>query len=64
MLKRGAEYDSLNVIFDQVGTPTYAADLAEAIMKLLSHETFVPGIFIFPTRGCVVGTTLPKAFIA
>jgi len=51
MLKRGAEYDSLNVIFDQVGTPTYAADLAEAIMKLLSHETFVPGIYHFSDEG-------------
>ncbi len=51
MIKRGTECDSLNVIFDQVGTPTYAADLAEAIMKLLNHEPFVPGIYHFSDEG-------------
>ncbi|MCE5331073.1 MAG: dTDP-4-dehydrorhamnose reductase [Bacteroidales bacterium] len=51
MMKRGAECDSLNVIFDQVGTPTYAADLAEAIMNLLDHEPFVPGIYHFSNEG-------------
>ena len=42
MIKLGVERDSLGVIFDQVGTPTYAADLADAILQLLSNETFVP----------------------
>ena len=51
MLKLGAERDSLNVIFDQIGTPTYAADLADTIMKVISHETFVPGIFHFSDEG-------------
>ncbi len=51
MLKLGVERDSLNVIFDQVGTPTYAADLAEAILKILNHENFVPGIFHFSNEG-------------
>lgn len=31
----GGEKTSLNVIFDQIGTPTYAPDLAEAIVKIL-----------------------------
>ena len=35
MRRLGAERDSLGVIFDQVGTPTYAADLAAAIMAML-----------------------------
>ena len=35
MLKLGRERDSLNVIFDQVGTPTYARDLAKAILEIL-----------------------------
>ncbi len=51
MIKLGVERDSLNVIFDQVGTPTYAADLADAILSLLSHETFVPGIYHFSDEG-------------
>ena len=35
MRKLGAERDSLNVVFDQVGTPTYAKDLASAIAAIL-----------------------------
>ena len=50
-MKLGTDRDSLNVIFDQVGTPTYAADLADAILKVLSHETFVPGIYHFSDEG-------------
>lgn len=51
MMKLGAERDSLGVIFDQVGTPTYAADLADAILQLLSNNTFVPGIYHFSNEG-------------
>lgn len=51
MIKLGTDRDSLNVIFDQVGTPTYAADLADSILKLISCETFVPGIYHFSNEG-------------
>lgn len=51
MLKLGKDKDSINVIFDQVGTPTYAADLASAILQVLSHEPFVPGIYHFSDEG-------------
>ena len=36
IIKRGAGKESLDVVFDQTGTPTYAADLAEAIMRIIS----------------------------
>jgi dTDP-4-dehydrorhamnose reductase len=35
MRRLGAERESLNVVFDQIGTPTYAKDLAQAIVDIL-----------------------------
>ena len=35
MLSLGQERETLNVIFDQVGTPTYAKDLAQAILEII-----------------------------
>jgi len=35
MLRLGQERDSLGVIFDQIGTPTYARDLAKAILDII-----------------------------
>ena len=37
MLRLGKERQELGVIYDQVGTPTYARDLAQAILDILSH---------------------------
>jgi dTDP-4-dehydrorhamnose reductase len=39
MLRLGKEKESLGVIFDQVGTPTYAKDLAKAIFDIIQHST-------------------------
>jgi len=38
MLRLGKEKESLGVIFDQVGTPTYAKDLAKAILEIIQHS--------------------------
>ena len=45
MLKLGQERDSLNVIFDQVGTPTYAKDLARNIMSIVQNQEFHQAYF-------------------
>lgn len=45
------ERDSLNVVNDQVGSPTYAADLAQAIMTILTHNTWQAGIYNFSNEG-------------
>ncbi|GAF02042.1 dTDP-4-dehydrorhamnose reductase [Saccharicrinis fermentans] len=38
MMRLGAERDDLGVIFDQVGTPTYACDLARVILQIMNRE--------------------------
>ena len=39
MLKLGRTRDELGVIFDQIGTPTYASDLAKAILDIISDPS-------------------------
>ena len=39
MLKTGKDKGNLNIIFDQIGTPTYAADLAEAVLQIVQKTT-------------------------
>ncbi len=50
MLRLGREKDSLGVIFDQIGTPTYARDLAVAIFVAI-HKGIIPGIYHFSNEG-------------
>lgn len=52
MRKLTAEKDTLNVVFDQVGTPTYAGDLAALICKVISERmTDRQGIYHFSDEG-------------
>ena len=55
MIKLGSERESLNVIFDQVGTPTYALDLADAILKAMDQTIDTDhdkgGIYHFSNEG-------------
>lgn len=51
MLRLGSEQSKLKVVSDQIGTPTYALDLARAIyMVLISHQ-WVEGIFHYSNEG-------------
>ena len=50
MLRLGREKDELGVIFDQIGTPTYAHDLAVAIFAAI-EKGVVPGIYHFSNEG-------------
>jgi dTDP-4-dehydrorhamnose reductase len=43
----------LNVVADQVGSPTYAHDLAEAIMQIISSGKWVPGVYHFTNDGII-----------
>ena len=50
MIRLGKEREALGVIFDQVGTPTYARDLARAIFAAI-RQGVVPGIYHFSNEG-------------
>lgn len=50
MLRLGREKPELGVIFDQIGTPTYARDLAVAIFAAIKKGV-VPGIYHFSNEG-------------
>ena len=45
------ERESLNVVNDQIGSPTYAADLAQAILTILTHAHWQAGIYHFSNEG-------------
>lgn len=45
------EKDSLNIVNDQIGSPTYAADLAQAIMTIITHPNWKAGIYNFSNEG-------------
>ena len=51
MLRLADERDSLNVVCDQIGTPTYAGDLAAAIHAVICHPDWKPGIYHFTNEG-------------
>ena len=51
MLRLGNERDSLNVVFDQVGTPTYAADLANVIWEIIISGETDFGVYHFSNEG-------------
>ena len=54
MLRLGNEREQLSVVFDQIGSPTYAGDLAAAIFAVLVQaeaDAFVPGIYHYSNEG-------------
>ena len=54
MVRLGKEKDHIGVVYDQTGCPTYAADLAEAILKIIAaadKEHFPTGICHFSNDG-------------
>ncbi len=60
MIRLGKEKPSLGVIFDQIGTPTYARDLAVAIMTAI-NKGVVPGVYHFSNEGVISWYDFTKA---
>ena len=53
MMRLTAEREQLNVVFDQVGTPTYAGDLALAIFSIIEGGVYPgnEGVYHFSNEG-------------
>ena len=60
MIRLGREKPELGVIFDQIGTPTYAHDLAVAIFAAI-NQGVVPGVYHFSNEGVISWYDFTKA---
>ena len=60
MIRLGKEKPELGVIFDQIGTPTYARDLAVAIFSAI-NQGIIPGIYHFSNEGVISWFDFTKA---
>ena len=60
MIRLGKEKPELGVIFDQIGTPTYARDLAVAIFAAI-NQAVVPGVYHFSNEGVISWYDVTKA---
>ena len=60
MIRLGNEKSELGVIFDQIGTPTYARDLALCIMTTI-NQGVKPGVYHFSNEGVISWYDFTKA---
>lgn len=60
MIRLGKEKPELGVIFDQIGSPTYAGDLATVIMTAI-NKGIVPGVYHFSNEGVISWYDFTKA---
>jgi len=51
MIRLMGERDEISVIADQIGSPTYALDLAKAIVNIIDGQTWESGIYHFSNEG-------------
>lgn len=45
------ERDTISVVNDQIGSPTYAADLAQVMLDILNADKWIPGIYHYSNEG-------------
>lgn len=51
MIRLMNERESIGVVNDQYGCPTFAADLAQAIMQIIVGNNFIAGIYHYSNKG-------------
>ena len=63
MIHLTKERDSLGIVSDQIGTPTYARDLAETILFIINSGNFLPGIYHYSNEGTASWHDFAKAIV-
>lgn len=61
MLRLAETKPEINVVADQIGTPTYAGDLADAIYTIIKKDDWKPGIYHFTDEGVASWYDFSKA---
>jgi dTDP-4-dehydrorhamnose reductase len=61
MLRLGGEREELGVIVDQVGTPTYAVDLAACVLDIINSKSEVYGLYHYSNEGVTSWYDFAKA---
>lgn len=61
MLSLAETRPEINVVADQIGSPTYAGDLAKAIHRIIRHDKWTPGIYHFTNEGVASWYDFTKA---
>ncbi len=63
ILRLSKERDSLGIVSDQIGTPTYARDLAETILHIIHSGNFQHGIYHYSNEGTASWYDFAKAIV-
>ena len=61
MIRLGTERETLSVVYDQVGTPTYARDLAEAVLSIIKAHSIDYGVYNYSNEGVASWYDFAKA---
>ena len=63
ILRLAVERDELRVVNDQIGSPTYAKDLARVIVQICDREGFESGVYHYSNRGEISWCDFARAII-
>ncbi len=63
ILRLAVERDELRVVNDQIGSPTYAKDLARVIVQICEREGFESGVYHYSNRGEISWCDFARAII-
>lgn len=63
VLRLAAERDELRVVNDQIGSPTYARDLARVIVQICEQKGFESGVYHYSNRGEISWYDFARAIV-